>query len=262
MKKTISSPILISLILLEINSASLIAQDISSKYFTMKLSDWARVDSSKTKYTPSAILDEADTYYKEINQYLFHIDPIELDRKIAVSIVPRGQVGGSNWAQNRHIYINAGNVETGFLPLAHEITHTILCCSSLQGYSEGLADYFQNMFTPYDKQYFFYKGNSHQKLKVLWTHYSDENNVSQIIGGYLHNGIYTEAESLVKYLIDRFGVDIFIQYFNGGGYKSYVEVFGVSEEQIQKEWTAFVMQQEPDQNWTKNWNEIDMVINY
>lgn len=236
-------------------------QDIQSKYFSMKLSDWGNVDLEKTKYNPMRFLEEADYYYKEINEFLFSKTPNDLKRKIAISIIPKGLKDTGSWATTSHVYINAATVDRNFPALAHEITHTILFSNSLESYSEGLADYFQNKLTPENKQFFYYKGNVHKKLKVYWTHYFDEEKINRLINGYLDNELYLESESLVNYLINRFGIEKLMEYFNGDGYKSYSEVFGVTEEELKNDWVKFVMEQDPDEYWSSNWDKIDSMFN-
>jgi len=232
------------------------SQTVTSDYFSIQQANWDNIEIGKSKYTPISILAEADKYYKEINKYLFDITPPPLEKKIDITIVPKKQSGNGNWTSGKHIYLNAGNIETNYIPLAHEITHVIIFSSSIIGFSEGLADYFQNLLTLEENQFFYYKGNVNEKLRVYWENCFDKDNLDKTMNGFLSHTFYLENESLVKYLIDRFGVKAFLEYFNGDGFKTYLEVYGFSQEEIEVDWYNQVMNSKEDVFWKQYWCEL------
>ena len=232
-------------------------QEITSSYFKLDVTDWTIIDTSKTKYTPESILNECDNYYREIYENLFgRIPEVTGDKKL-LRIVDYQNEFSTNHVSGKCLYITNSTINNNKPPLAHEITHLIIYDPNLISYSEGLADYFQNRFTPDDKQFILYKGNCHRKLKVFWTYYYSDTNALNIINGKLNSGFYLEAESLVNYLIYKYGVQEFLEYFYGGGYKSYNGIFSISKEDLKKEWVEYVLKQEPDSVWIQNWDKIN-----
>ena len=252
--------IVLLFIVLSISTIPLSSEELLSKYFTLDTNDWAIIDTSKTRYTPESLLAECDNYYSEISEYLFGKVPEITANKMILRIVDYRNEYSRNHVSGKCLYITNSTIDLNRPPLAHEITHLVIFDIELISYSEGLADYFQNMFTPDDKQFILYKGNCQQKLKVFWTYYYSDSNARNIINGKLNSGVYLEAESLVNYLISKYGVPKFLEYFYGGGYKKVDEIFGISEEDLKNEWVNYVLVQEPDNVWTQNWDSINKFI--
>lgn len=257
----ISNYRLIAIAVIILNSSVLVfGQVVKSDYFDISLADWKLVDSKKTRYTPEKVLAEADDYYRKINDYLFGKIPEPKNSKILITIMPSDYADKGCWAKNHQVSINVAWFNRNCLPLAHEITHLIQSSKSLESYSEGLADYFQNRLTPEKEQQAIYKGDADAKCKAYWMHRYNEKNIDKIIDGKQYTGLCIESESLVKYLINRFGVGKFEEYFNGDGYKSYKEVFGYSENDIKKDWTQYVLSREPEKSWIENWSDLEKAL--
>jgi len=237
------------------------AQSITSEYFTMNLCDWNLVDKKATRYTPESFINNSDYYYDEISKYLLNYNERKSGKKIQVHIIN----GGINATEARGdaVYIGFDFINNNYSVMPHEITHLLLSSDSVSSYSEGLADCIQTMFSNESMNNWYYSGNVHAKLKVVWGFDYDETRIKSVVDGYDTIDIWSklESQSLVQYIIDKYGIDKLCEYIKYGGYKSTDEIFMISEEKLMAEWIEYVKQIEDDNNWSSNIEKIKALKN-
>jgi len=238
--------------------SSVSSQMFESSHFYIDKNEWESIEPITDGYTISSFLDEAEKYYNFIYSYLKNSKMINsTSKKCRIYIVESGVE--VNRCIGNAIYLDKTFVGEKFTPLAHEITHLILYCRSLESLSEGLADYYQNYFTTTDRiNELYYNGNVHEKIEVLWKNEFNYNRLENILDGCLSNYFsIIEAQSFVQFIIEKYGMAKFIQYFDGGGYVSYEKVFDKSRKEILEEWIKHINSVVSNQIWEDNWEEIN-----
>jgi hypothetical protein len=225
------------------------SETISSRFFIIDIDNWSLVDAKVSEYTPETLLNEADYYYeneyKDINNKL----PCENEDKIPITFTKNQDVGSQSWVSNRRVYIQAESVTKSRPVLAHEISHVVFSSGSINSYNEGLADYFYCKYTYGNRLHGYYKVSVYNRLRSFWVYVYDQEVIDNTWNGHLVNdGNYLQAECMVTYLIDQYGMNNFIDYLHGDGYKPYKDCFGKSKDELEKEWIDFVMSQKADEN--------------
>jgi len=246
------------LFLITITISSVSSQIIESSHFCIDLDEWESIGTITDGYTITSFLDEAERYYDYI---YFQLKSSKMSnsssKKCRIYIVESGVE--VNRCIGNAIYLDKSFIGRNFTPLAHEITHLILYCRSLESLSEGLADYYQNYFITKDGiNEPYYNGNVQEKIKVLWKNEFSYNRLEKILDGYLSNYFsIIEAQSFVQFVIEKYGMIKFIQYFDGGGYVSYETIFNKSRKEIIEQWIEYINSVVSNQIWEDNWEEIN-----
>lgn len=246
------------LFLISITISSVSSQILESSHFCIDIKEWESIETITDGYTISSFLDEAERYYEYIYTNLKISKMINSSsKKCRIYIVESGVE--VNRCIGNAIYLDKSFIGKKFTPLAHEITHLILYCKSLESLSEGLADYYQNYFiTKYRVNEQYYNGNVHEKIKVVWKNDFSYNRLENILDGYLSNYFsIIEAQSFVQFIIEKYGMVKFIKYFDGGGYVSYEKIFDKNRKEILEEWIEYINSVVSNQIWEDNWEEIN-----
>jgi len=231
-------------------------QVIESKYFELDLSQWELVDSTRVLYTPTEFLSEADTYFENIVEYLGSSYINKPLKKIVIRIVPGGLGASGNFRNS--IYIGVDLLNEGYSIIPHELTHALIYYDSIPSYGEGLACSIQDMFVIPEKQLWYQRGSIHGIVRVIWEHSFDLSRLQLVVDGYQDSmWSFFESQSLVQYLIDRFGIYLVLKYCDGAGYKTHYDVFGVAKEEIMSDWIEFVKKSEMEVEWMERWDSFN-----
>jgi hypothetical protein len=224
-----------------------ICQNIYSKYFYMNNKDWGKIDSARTTYTPETLLEEADYYYNNEYYYLNNAEPRESVKKVCINLVPEQDVGSENWVIDGRMYINADSVSNSRPFLAHEISHLLYSSSALHSYSEGLAEYLYCRYTKISELSQYYRIPVFQRTKAYWKYLYDKKTIESIWNGRIDGLFYLQAESMVTYLIETFGIGKTMEYLHGDGYKSFDEIFGIELQDAIEDWERCIDNQEDNE---------------
>ncbi len=241
MKKTV---LIITIGIVLIMSFGVYAEKVVSKYGVIERNDWNIYDNDSNRFDSlEEFLAEVDYYVEEIINYL----NIKFDKKVLFTF----EEGFGTRADYIYCRVTLGVLlfENDMLPIAHEITH-ILAPSSNDSLSEGLAEYMQDKFgkTPSDTSLGF---PINSLAKELFENI-DANMVDGIVNGGImvkymdYNEIfnfYLFSYSFVTYLIDQYGIEKFMNFYESDGYIQYQSLFGKNEEKMKKEWVNFLKDQ-------------------
>lgn len=233
----------------------LYSNGIDSKYFLIDTAVLpANYDFSANKIDLDLILEEANNCYRYIYNYFYGYDP-PTSPQIIIRIVPGGKY--QNRLEDRVVYLDVDLLATGFSILPHEITHYIIYHSGLESYSEGLADYVQSMFGHESIYDWYYKGDIFSKINTLWKFNYNYERLKLVLDGFTSDGISVlEAQALVSFIINKFGISKTLEYIKVGGYSSFQEIFNVDPLILLDEFINTVNNYTSNVLWDDNIEEI------
>lgn len=232
------------------------AQIIESKYFYFDVSDWNLIDSNDIFNTPEEFLAIADTYFDQTRSILVNATFQLYPNKVKIVIVSGSY--GSSKESGGVLYIGADFITSGYDILSHELIHALWYFPSIQSYSEGIANYIMNMIVPENRKLWFFNGNIHEIVNAIWLHEFNRIDIINLISGFnTSRWSVFESFSLVAYLSERYGIEKFIKYFEGGGYLSLMDVYSSSVDEIFRDWTKYISAFSPDSRWMENWEFIN-----
>jgi len=237
-------------------------QTKTSKYFYIEDADWALVDQSKTGYTQESFLKLADNTCEIICNYLKSSTNINrFSNKIRIKFERHNpNLISTNRYYNGVIYISSDGFNDGVSALTHEMTHAILSNGNMNSFSEGLAIIIESMLFPYSQKNTlfnaYFHGNVHRKLNVVWRHNFSLDRIKTIFLGDIINYYASfEIQSFFEYLIETYGIEKFLDYFDTSGYSVY-STYHCSEDQLIMDWIIYVKSIEPDLVWLHNWDDV------
>lgn len=233
-----------------------------SKYGKIKVREWEKFAHVEHRYKDVIeFLTEVDYLVESISQYLNRpnwLDEYKEKQGEAFDglINLKFLYGNISFVVTYDYFIlevniNADDFKEGIPPLAHELAHLIARNGSHLALTEGLAQVIQGEFsnmdpsihlheiiTPYSK---FYLTEENQiaidaisKLEELELDFYGDS-------FELVDSFYTLSYSFVKYLIDEYGIDKFMEIYYAEDLNSkYEEIYGKNAEQLCEEWTDYV----------------------
>lgn len=221
------------------------AEKVVSTYGEIERDNWNLYDKDINRFTsPEEFLAEVDFYVVEISKFL----NVKFDKHILFTFSKTST--SLAYTDKCSIVINQIDFLIDMAPLAHEITH-ILALGSDGALTEGLAEFMQERYgkNP-DSDTIGYPIYSVAKAMLK---YVDPTILDGVVFGGLNYKLlnqedsfyfYIFSHSFVKYLIEKYGISVFMEAYSQGGY-NYEKVFGEDCENLKKDWLAFI-QEQPD----------------
>lgn len=165
------------------------------------------------------------------------------------------------------VYLNNEWMMHSMAPLAHELTHIICQDYTSVSLREGLASYVADEIS--DKPIVFNFGMCPHELSknIILTDYTSVIKQTKLIGTFdevadnsARSGYYILSYSFCKYLIDTYGLDVFMEvYSSKDELQAYENVYGKDYNQIKSDWLNYLEQFEgaiSEEIYNENYNKI------
>ena len=243
MKKSLFFILIVFVLLIGFTS-QVFAEIVQSRYGKLDRDEWNATDSDSNRFTsPEAFLAEVDEYADQICNFL-HISFAE---KIDFIFLKGGY--GFTFSEQKKIYIGSAIFNIDEFPIVHEMTHAIARTFTLS-LREGLAEIMEAQFAkvPMNMAMGF---PVHSVARAIIEEsepayygqlFSRGATYEDFSGNSLN--LYLLGESLTKYLLDKYGVDKFMEYYSGNEYVvTCQKVFGRDDQQLLDDWLLFLTSQ-------------------
>lgn len=241
----ITLSMLVTLLVL-LYTAGVSAEMIESRYAMVDRADWNQYDGGINRFdNVESFLTEMDMAIEQICCYIH----MQIDYKITFKFVPTGSYVH---LISPRVYLNIEDFQHDCIPYVYLLSNCIVrdqvSNSGLQG---AFAYIMQDLYGKQPGE--ISKGFPIHSVAAIAADYLTLENTQQVAStdenilefSYSERtDYYILTQSFIQYLIDQYGIEKFLAYYQHSIQETYQSVFGKSLEQLKDDWIKFLKKQE------------------